>query len=160
MANIITSTDFVGKYQVTQNPKKKAKIESYIENCYRTYIYQILGAVMGKEFIADLEANNGVPIIPKFVELYVPFVFDESNCFIDGVRESIGMKNIILGLVYLDITRDANFYNSAAGNKKVTGENSVFADMRDKCSENWKKSIVSVTIVQWYICELNRNAKD
>jgi hypothetical protein len=155
MANIIKFTDFVGKYQISQNDENEDEVESFINKFYPVYVRRILGATLGNAFIANLDPS-GVPTNPIYLELYNPFQVDDNNC----VRESIGMKEIILGFVYYEIVRDSNSYNGLSGNKATLGENSEFVDMKNKLSTVYNDSLLSADQVQWYITDYNPNDND
>lgn len=155
MANLIKQTDFVGKYQMTKNTKASTKFQNYILKFQKKWIYKILGAELGKAFLADLDAN-GVPVDVRFTEIYNAFAFDD-DC---SVRESIGMKEIILGLVCWEIKRDFNIYNSLGGNKRTEGENSEFVDVTTNITAIGNESIESAKNVQWYIQDYNPTPQD
>lgn len=155
MANIIKHSDFTGKYQLSQSDQVEDKVEEYISDFYPKYVRQILGAKLGDAFIVDLDAN-GVPANPIYVEFYDPFAIDDNGL----VRESIGMKKIILGFLYYEIARDSNFYNSLSGNKVTEGENSDFVNMANNLSTVYNMSVISAEQVQWYIEVHNPNDND
>jgi hypothetical protein len=155
LANIISHSDFKGPYQLSQNTKQTDKVLLYINKYYPEYIYQILGAVMGQEFIDDLNVN-GVPTEEKFLEIYEPFVFDDS-C---GLHRSIGMKNVILGMVYAQIVRDSGNYNAVEGNKRTLGENAEFVGITNKLTTMFNDSVSSAKEIQWYITVHNPNDQD
>lgn len=155
MANIIKHSDFVGKYQLSQGDQVEDEVESYINKFYPKYVRQILGATLGNAFIADLDVN-GVPVDPIYLEFYNPFAIDDNNC----IRESIGMKEVILGFLYYEIARDSNFSNSLSGNKATLGENSEFVNMRNNISTNYNMSVANALEIQWYIDDYNINDND
>lgn len=148
MANIIEHSDFVGKYKLSQNSKLTAKVTEYITKFQPRYIYQILGVDLGNALIADIDAAPvGTPSEPRFVQIFNAFQFDDNN----GIRVSIGLREIMLGFLYFELMRDANMYNTLAGNKKTEGENNEFADPRSNVSTVYGISVESVHAIQWYI---------
>lgn len=155
MANIIQQSDFVGKYQLSQNDTIEDKLEDFIDQFYPDYVREILGATLGNLFIADLDVS-GVPTNPIYLEFYNPFEIDDGTI----IRKSIGMKKIILGFLYYEIARDSNFFNSMSGNRATDGENSSFVNMGDPFSTIFNLSVASAWAVQWYVDVHNPNGND
>lgn len=155
MANIIQHSDFVGKFQLSQSEEIEPEIEEFIDLFFPQYVRQILGATLGDAFIADLN-ENGVPVNPIFIEFFDPFAIDDDHL----VRESVGMKEIILAFVYYEIARDSNFHNTFSGNKATLGENSEFVNMKDNLSTVFNIGVMSARQVQFYIRDFNPNDND
>lgn len=115
MGILVNKTDFTGKYTIAINSSNGANVDSYIALYETELILNLLGVNLGKDFIANCEANAGQfkPTAAAYLALYNAIQVDLTTqeisfpLFTHGRQLiSSGMKNMILGLLYFYIVKD------------------------------------------------------
>ena len=144
MGILITKSDFVGVYAIPKTINDN--IDAFINECEEQYLIDLLGVELYDLFKADLvnkipQTNIYLTIYNKFTEAIGSFVYS-----------SIGMKNMLLGYLYFEITRDNNTKNTSSGQVVNTVETSV----RSGNAMLFKKhndSIKTHKVIQTYILD-------
>ena len=145
---IVTSTDFVGEFQISSDKFSKEKLDLYIARYENLFINRLLGCELAKLFIDDLD--NGVPQDPKFVAIFEPFC-KQDEC--GNMYESSGMKDMLIGMIYFEFVKNNNSYVSTGGNKAKKTENSKTAgSLWHNVYARWNLSVKTSVAIQWFIC--------
>ena len=144
MGILITKSDFVGQFAIPKTVNDN--IDSFILDYEEQYLIDLLGVELFDLFQADLvnripQTNIYLAIYNKFTEAIGSFVYS-----------SIGMKNMVLGYLYFEITRDNNTKNTSSGQVNNVIETSV----RSGNAMLFKKhndSIKTHKVIQTYILD-------
>lgn len=118
---VLTISDFDGgKFELHSGMYTQNNIQEYIDKYEKRYLIEMLGADLGTQFIADIQANGGVPIIPKFVDIFNAFNVDYGTDLIS----SDGVKEMLKGFIYYEYLKDQVSQITAVGMLTPKGENS------------------------------------
>ena len=147
MPTITKISDYKARYQIAKDAYNKKNLQCYIDESEPCLIYELLGAELGKLFIADLDAD-GIPQTQRFIDIYNSFAIDDS-C---ELHCSIGLKDYLVGLIYYDYVRNDNTYNSQIGNKQAVSENSEIAsNFFHDLDQRHNHAIDTGREIQWYV---------
>lgn len=152
----VTSTDFIGYYQIAKpNSHKIGELQSYINNIEPSILRDMLGNELYDLFIADLVA--GVPQSSRFLAIFNAFQVDSSTY--SGVQHrSLGITEMLKGFVYFDYVRDSDYFNTISGNVKNDFANSVsVTSVQFGLDERYNIALSTYCEIQWYI---NENSSD
>ena len=108
--NIIEISDCIGSTFIQKGKFTDDRFDDIRDEWTNTFLYEMLGAELGKLFIDDLVA--GVPDDPIFKDLYDPFVEDDGR----EVRESKGIKDMIKQIIWFYFARNNSFVVELTGN--------------------------------------------
>jgi hypothetical protein len=131
---IVSSTDFINKYELSTGMYSDSKIDDYIARYQERYLVHLLGADLYLEFISDLDAD--VPRSPNFKQIFEPFNEDVSGVGmgyyysyrLNQILESDGIKEMLLGFTYWEYARDLLNQQTPYGGVKQMAENSIVVD--------------------------------
>lgn len=149
---IITNSDFVGKFELSITQFNTDLIDSYIERYEKLYLTKLLGVELYNLFISDLDVNN-VPQTAIYETIYNALSIDVDN----EVLFSYGMKDLILGIVYYEYTKDNVIKQTPIGSVKTKNENSEVTSNNQWLTNRYNESIESFKAIQYYI---NDNLND
>lgn len=148
MANIVTISDFVGAFQIQEDPRTTAKF-NYIRNEFENdFLYQLLGATLAEAFLADLDVN-GVPQTAIYEAIYEPFAEDYNG----HVIRSKGLKEAVKAVVWFYFARQNNHLITTSGNTVKKSENADISTDPFYLVQNYNKAIEIGYAIQWYINE-------
>jgi len=120
MANIIKTTDFVGRWRISQNSFNAIDFANNIAFFEPYYLEKLLGSWLYNQLVNDLD-ESGVPQTDKYIEL----VNGKTYVDCDGITQNYkGLKCLLKQLLFVELTIQ-NYYNSNVGNVKPMSENSV-----------------------------------
>jgi len=107
MSNILSITDFDGYRALAQNDKIEL-IETFLSQSEKKYLTDLLGAQLYTEFKAALDAGSPAQ---KWVDLRdgATIVHDDNTIIFAGVKE------MLIGFTYYDISRRLNIFLSSVG---------------------------------------------
>ena len=157
--SIITSTDFVNKFELSTGMYSTAKIDDYIARYQERYLVHLLGANLYLEFIADLDTNQE-PRSPNFRQIFDPFNEDVSGFSagyfypyrLNQILESDGIKQMLLGFTYWEYARDLLNQQTPYGGVKQRAENSVVVDTPHSLMwERYNLAVKSYRAIQEWI---------
>tara|TARA_R100000951_G_C2653560_1_gene185287 strand:- start:7185 stop:7697 length:513 start_codon:yes stop_codon:yes gene_type:complete len=153
----ITYSDFgKGKYELHSGMYEQTKIDSYIDKYEKQYLIKLLGVELYKLFIADLV--NGVPQTTKYLDLYNPFEYDDSTCWI---TISEGMVDMVKGFIYFQYLKDQTNQVAVSGNVRPLGENSEnVSTLNSMIYTRYNESVKTFKAIQRFICDNNSNYLD
>jgi hypothetical protein len=148
MGLIVNTTDFVGRYELALNPLLTPKLDDYINQMERSFIYKILGIQLGASFVNDL--TNGVPSDSNYLLIFNELFF-ESSC--KAQFHSIGLKSVLLGLIYSSVIIESRLTSSALNG---VAENSVQGQVvtsRTEAFNRYNDSVDSIKAIQRFCSE-------
>ncbi len=134
---LLTTEDFIDKYELSTGMYDTAKLEFYIGKYSERYLLHMMGAELFTEFENDLSSN--VPQSPNFLKIWEPFNEDVSsgsmlghhNLYgfrLNGILESDGILEMLKGFIYFEYSKDLMNQQTPYGNVKQRAENSVVVD--------------------------------
>ena len=134
---LLTTEDFIDKYELSTGMYDTAKLEFYIGKYSERYLLHLMGAELFTEFENDL--SNNVPQSPNFLKIWEPFNQDVSSVSIlghhslygyrlNGILESDGILEMLKGFIYFEYSKDLMNQQTPFGNVKQRAENSVVVD--------------------------------
>lgn len=151
MSNIVQIQDFKGFYKIPNNCFDKDYFQHYIDKYEDYYLNELLGVNLKTLLIADLV--NGVPLDPSYLEWFNPFT-ERFNCE-DEVRQSIGLKNVLLGLIYYSYTHSNQYSQSLTGVVVSSNENSEMlrpANVERVAEVRYNDSVPSYNNIAYKLC--------
>lgn len=121
MAIVVTS-DFIGKYKVSQDQYTVIGLQKYIDKYTPKYLAKVLGAELSEAMITDIGAGTE-PTNPDLLAIFEPFMYD-SDC--KGLIESNGIKEMLIGFIYYHYMVDMKVsVNPISGTSLPATENST-----------------------------------
>ena len=144
--NMVEISDFIGSAFIQKGKYTTPRFDDIRDEWTNHQIYQLLGAVLGKLFIANLDAN-GVPEDARFKSIYNPFVLDENS----RVLESRGIKYMIKHTVWFYYARDNNVNVELTGNNADLAENAELSTDGFFLVKNFNKGVRTGRAIQEFI---------
>lgn len=142
--SIITTSDFVGKHELTINTFTTAKLQSYIDRYENEYISKLLGVELKDLYLVDINAS-------PYDSITNPFIL-QSSC--GKIYDSKGIKSMLLGFIYFDYTRDILTSQTITGAVRAQNENSDSPSVFESLSwQRFNEAVITYEAIQWYICE-------
>lgn len=151
MGVLISKSDFVGKYAISQ-PTASTALQSFIDNEEEKILIDLMGAKMYADFKANLTAGppsstvHPHPTDPGYSAIYAAFNEDYGS----EIFSSKGMINMLLAMLYCEYTKQAGFKNTEFGlieNNPDTGKRAVVGNLFSYYNEG----IDSYKAIQEYI---------
>lgn len=151
--SLISSQDFTGIYAVGKNVLTSTEIEQFIALKEDAYCSMLFGAEFWDEIKATIDYGESDE--PLYNVLIQPFNKDV-RC---DVLNSIGLKNMLIGLIYFDfIAYSSTRPNFAGGLSAKKAENSeVSVSPQIQAHDKWNESVMTSRSIQVYI---KANRKD
>lgn len=151
MANIITITDFDGRYLLAKDNYNTDEIDDYINRFEPIIVAKLLGADLAIAFRNNIALDGSAPTDPTFLAIYNPLQFNGS-C--GGLFYSEGMRSFVTGHVYFRYVMEQRLQPSiTSGAVQNVNENSVLT-RRDEIYERYNSSVDSGLAIQQY-CKNN-----
>ena len=147
MGLIVDTTDFSsGKYKVSQSIHTDLAL--YIARYEKQMLVELLGAELATLYIADL--TNKVPVTAKYLSLHNAFFEDDG----DKIRSSSGVKDMLLGFIWFEYTRDLVVKNTINGLTKNLSEASEGIQFTENVIyQFYNEAVRTHNTIQWYIDE-------
>lgn len=143
---IVTTTDFVNKFELTLTDFNTAKLTAYIDR-YETIT---LIELMGKE-LYDLYVIGIAGADPIYETLRDPFTIQLTS---GQILDSRGLIDMLTGMIYFYYSRDINTQVTSNGNVISKGENSDKASaFQANVQSRWSESKKTYLAIQDYINE-------
>lgn len=163
MAILLTS-DFVGKYRVSQDQYNTVITQSYIDKYVPYYLAKVFGATMSAELIADID-DGSAPTDPLLLAVFEPFTLDATDPFCcmyeyfgvcDKVVISNGVKEMLLGFIYWHIMADKRVTADPIGgtSRPQTEMSSVSMLPESQVYERYNEAVTTARSIQ-YKCRMN-----
>lgn len=149
MGTIVKTTDFTGKYAISQNPHTVTNLQSFIDKYEKVYLRDLLGLVLGDLFYADIATGTFLPPVnPIYSVLFNPIAVELNG------REVIsnGVKEMLLGFIYWEYTRKQPVVNTVTGNVIQANETSVPAGWNESdIYEVYNEAVKTYSAIQYFI---------
>ena len=142
---IITTTDFIGEYQVPAT--RYSNLDLYINKYSKLYLERLFGVELYKLFDADLV--DGVPVLDRFVVLFNALSFDKDGC----VYQSEGIKQMLVEFIYYHFTVESQLYNTSTGTMSTDSELSKPKPYANNIISAYNKAVSNSRVIQYYILE-------
>jgi hypothetical protein len=149
MGILINTSDFVGKYAISQN--NFSKLNEYITDYETKYLYDLLGKTLADLFIASVVNNQ--PVGASYLAIYNVIELEIGL----KVERNEGMKNMLLGFIYFEYMRKSPIKNTITGNTINANENSTPTFDCWGLTTRYNSSVNDYKIIQYYI---NQNLTD
>lgn len=145
---IISTTQFINKYELSKGMYDTAKIEAYIDKYEKRYLIELLGPELYDEFMSDLDVSN-VPQSPNFEYIFNPF---HTTISPSTVLISEGIVEMLLGFIYFEYAKDLINQMTPFGNVKPMSENSnVVSGNSTMIYNRYNEAIKTYRAIQMYI---------
>lgn len=154
---IVTSSDFVGKYALSNSMYDTPDYDFYINTYENEYLVSLLGADLAALFIADVIAGGGTPTVQRFIDIFVPFSIEYNWLFYSrgGSKRnwtSEGMQVTLTGLIYFEIVRDQSNKMTPIGNVSSKSENSdAVRSFNSRMWDRYNRGLQNYRAIQSYI---------
>lgn len=142
MSTFVQASDFQsGRFTVATNQYSTTRIQELIDAYEPHYIYKIFGVSLGTEVI---EAES--PISAPILAVINPFV-EQDSC--GTIYESKGLKETLMGMIYLKLIEDAKTNPSLLGGN-VVPETEVSVQVIDaKMYDYYNEGVRSARAIQY-----------
>jgi len=149
--NIVSIADFKkGKYALSTGMYDIATLQDYIDRYETRYKIDLFGATLAAEFNADIIAGAGVPTEPRFTVIFEALSVDRLACVI----HSEGIKEMLLGFIYFEYTKDQINQMTPIGQVLPVGENSDRATtLYSMIYARYNEAVKSYDTIRYYICQ-------
>jgi hypothetical protein len=149
MAQILDNDDFEnGPFTIPLNGEEEIDLPIIIEEVEREYLSCLFGKDLYILFKADVDANAGVPVIPRFVKVFNEFLEQPNSILYD----SKGIKEMLKAFVYYEYIKSLPTRATTIGIKRTQGENSenVSAIAHD-ITIKYNRAITTYCTIQWWM---------
>lgn len=162
---ILTAGQFSspGFHKLAINSTNINDLSVIIDQWEKFYLYQMLSnntptyaSGLADLFIADAQANGGVPIIARFVKIFNPF----NEQYGDEMKSSKGMLDIFQSLIEYHYVTEMATYSGTGG---ITAGNSSASKTLDianayrHAESRFNDALVSIEAILWWIQTGNAN---
>lgn len=153
MGKIVKTTDFTGKYAITQNQFNTTKLQAFIDKYELLYIYDLLGVTLGNLFYNDIAVSTFLPpVTAKYATLFNA-IYSDSDNFCGQIR-SEGVKEMLKGFIYWEFVKAQKAKNTITGT--VVGQNEVSRETdwnETEIYNNYNQAVMTYRSIQRYISE-------
>jgi hypothetical protein len=146
---IVQVSDFkVGKYELHSGIYDVPRIQAYIDKYEKRYLTELLGGDLFALFEADLTLGAGVPTEARFTAIFEALTTDLTWC----ILYSEGMKEMLMGFIYYEYTKDEIVQMTPVGNVRPVGQNSeVAGSLYTQIYNRYNDSVRTYKAIQGYI---------
>lgn len=147
--SILKTTDFSsGLTKISQDQYVESELLTFLSDVkLHGKIRNILGVTLGQELIDDLTGNPAVPSSAKFTAIWTEFNFSYSDLQV----YSMGLKDILVHLVYCDFVSQQSEINQQGGNRVVQQEASTPGGFSVKFARVYNEAVRSIEALQLYV---------
>jgi len=149
MALITATTDFVGKYKISQDNFSATELQSYLDKYEPIYLNKLMGAELYALFVTDYNsAPANQPTAARFVAMFDAFQTDDGNL----LYISEGIEEMLLGILYFEFVRDLPFKVQVSGTSKPVKSISSNAQAYEAGLYNrFNRGVDTYCAIQWLI---------
>jgi len=149
MGKIVKTTDFVGKYKISQNGYAETDLQAFIDKYEKVYIRRLLGITLGDLFYADIAVSTFLPpVTARYTVLFNAIAQELNGC--DVI--SNGVKEMLIGFIYWEYVRFTQTQNTLNGSVVQENETAVQVDLASTpIYDNYNEAIDSYTAIQYYV---------
>jgi hypothetical protein len=152
MAKIVQTTDFIGKYTITQSSNTITILQAFIEKYEKIYLYDLLGVALGNLLLADISTPFTVPSTLKYSNIFNPISQDTPLIRTNGIKE------MLVGFIYFEYCKQSTVKHTITG--YVIGDNEVSNQVDINSTPiygNYNEAVNTFKCIQCYI---NANSSD
>lgn len=155
---ILTTSDFVGKYELHTGMYVQSKLQNYIDIYEPMYLKHLFGIDLYNQFISDLSGN--IPQSPNFLTVFNPLAEDFGSSFYtqwgvsywNSMLISEGIKEMLKGFIYFEYAKDLSNQMTPYGNVKPISENSeLVSTLFSMMYTRYNEAINSYRSIQRYL---------
>lgn len=153
--SILKLTDFdQGRYKIPLNPVQGPDLQIQIDYVENYYLKRMFGIELYDLFVIDLAAPTaGDPTDPRFVKVFNPFDFQDTN---EIIYSSEGIKEMLKGLTYFYYLRDLNKRTTTVGTTVAKSANSENVDaLFANVTSRYNEGIDTLWTIQRYMVDFN-----
>lgn len=149
MGKIVRTTDFVGKYSITQNAFTTPKLQAFIDKFEKVYLHDMLGVTLGDLLYNDIAPNTFLPPVTLiYATLYNPL---QLNAYCNNWR-SEGIKEMLTAFIYWELVKDQAIVNTITGPVMQQNEVSKQVDWNaTNIYDVYNSGVRSYSVIQAYI---------
>ena len=155
MATLIEKADFVGEYAISSDAKTNSILDSLIDEIEIRTMYELLGKTLADAFLADADANGGVPTDPNYLIIYNRLMLDvhQMHCYCNADSYySFGIKEMLKAFVYVQFNIRIAQVSTTVGLRNVQASVSNSAKLDGKYITNVQnKGVEAFRTIQNYI---------
>lgn len=145
---IITIEDFKAEYNIATDDYTVDDLQDFIDREEKLVLSQLMGANLYLLFKSDVENNNGVPTIARFLALYNEQVID--YCGYEYLYQ--GMKQMLSKEVYFRYAVHQKNNNTISGNMKHNHQvSSDSGYSRTELSRTWNDFKKDCDALQYFM---------
>ena len=149
MAKILQTTDFTGKYAISQNNFNTSDLQAFIDKYESKYVYDLLGVELGTLLLADIAVST---FLPPVTAIYAT-IFNVLSQDEPLVRSN-GIKEMLLGFVYFEFVRTQTVQNTLTGNVLNQNEVATIVDWGSTgVYTNYNEAITTYRGIQCYVLD-------
>lgn len=143
---IVTTTDFINKFELTLTDFNTAKLTAYIDRYETITLIELLGKELYDLYVTGIAGAD-----PIYETLRDPFTVQLSSGLILNSR---GIVDMLTGIIYFYYSRDINTQVTENGNVISKGENSDKASaFKSNVQSRWMESIGTYKAIQYYVLD-------
>lgn len=145
---ILQPSDFVGFHTLAKTAKTEAIIQAYIDRYEVLYIRRLLGKTLGDLLIADIDGTTHVPNTAIYQALFNAFMIEHNT----ELKESTGMKDLLLSAVFYHYAVDSQNAHTPAGVVSQTVETSLVKSPENAyrfAEKKWNDMVPTWENIQW-----------
>jgi hypothetical protein len=152
MGLLITTDDFgaEGRYAIATNNFTEGELNDYIDRYEEPFLIDLLGVALFDAFKADVDPITHIPITQIYLDIYNKMRTDEDTggCVVN----TIGLKNILLGVIYFYYQREMAYRTTINGIQQ-SGSETTKPIPFDYSNINlkWNDSYESALAIERYI---------
>jgi hypothetical protein len=144
----VTVADFTGKYELHTGMYVQSKIQDYIDTYESKYLINLFGASLYTEFMSDLNTSK-VPKSVNFLKVYNAF---QEDVVFNEILISKGIKEMLLGFIYFEYSKDLINQMTPSGNVQQKGENSNnVSTLNQQIYTRYNEAVATYQAIQKFI---------
>lgn len=145
---ILELTDFVGKYQISQDINTSEDLSGYLtDNNEKTLLYELMGKSLADLFLADLTGDPSTPASANWITVFNYFNFEDGQI----IESCIGIKEYLTARVYDQYVSWQGSVNQASGNGTIQTDATEGEGMFSKDLVFYNRSVDEGRKIQYYL---------
>jgi hypothetical protein len=153
--SILATTDFSeGRWFIPLSPTDQtAGLPQYIDRVENEYLPRMFGKSLYDLFIIDYAILGNFPTDPRFVFIFEPFITQETEC---EFNHSVGMKDMLKGLVYYCFLRDRATRATSVNLSEIVSANAnPISAINHDINSRYNDAIATYKAIQYYMDQTN-----
>ena len=143
---IVTTADFINKYELTLTDFNTAKLTAYIDRYETITLIELFGKELYDLYVTGIAGGDSI-----YETLRDSFTVQLSSGLILNSR---GIVDLLTGVIYFYYSRDINTQQTSNGNVSSKGENSERVnEFKSNIQSRWSEANDTYWAIQYYILE-------